>query len=486
MTTGYMHGVYGREIPSELVPGRYIESNVVVALGTAPVHTLADIAKAPANTPVLCQSYTDFVSAFGWSDDWDAFTLCEVASSHFAKFGAAPVVFVNVLDPARHTEAVADERAVFGEKDVVTLKHVPVSSPTVTDDTGVTTYMEGTDYTVDRQSAQVRRLEGGTIEKLGEVKVSYSRIAPEAVTDKDIIGGVDAKSLKKTGLELVDEVFPRFRIVPSCLIAPKFGESPAVAISSAAKMSTINSLFTGITIMDIPTSEVPSLMDAPGWKEKNSLTDPALVMTWPEAKLGDRRYHLSTLLAGCISAADADEDGTPCASPSNKRLYMDRAVVRRKDGRDDEVWFDLTANNYLNSQGIVTANNFDGGWKSWGNRTACYPGNTDPKDAFIAVRRFFNWYKTSFILTYFSKVDVPLRRRIISTIVKSEQHRLDGLTAQEKINGGRIVFLDSENPKTDLIDGLLRFHLYIAPPVPARAIEGVFEFDATYVSNLFK
>ena len=270
MTTGYMHGVYGREIPSELVPGRYIESNVVV-VGTAPVHTLADIAKAPANTPVLCQSYTDFVSAFGWSDDWDAFTLCEVASSHFAKFGAAPVVFVNVLDLARHTEAVADERAVFGEKDVVTLKHVPVSSPTVTDDTGVTTYMEGTDYTVDRQSAQVRRLEGGTIEKLGEVKVSYSRIAPEAVTDKDIIGGVDAKSLKKTGLELVDEVFPRFRIVPSCLIAPKFGESPAVAISSAAKMSTINSLFTGITIMDIPTSEVPSLMDAPGWKEKNSL-----------------------------------------------------------------------------------------------------------------------------------------------------------------------------------------------------------------------
>ena len=45
------------------------------------------------------------------------------------------------------------------------------------------------------------------------------------------------------------------------------------------------------------------------------------------------------------------------------------------------------------------------GWKAWGNRTACYPGNTDIKDCFIPCRRMYNWWANQFILSYFSKVD---------------------------------------------------------------------------------
>lgn len=204
-------------------------------------------------------------------------------------------------------------------------------------------------------------------------------------------------------------------------------------------------------------------------------------------RLGEM-LHLPVMLppdAGRISLTDSDAGGTPQVSPSNKRAFMDRAVTVDADGKESEVWLDLTANNYLNGQGIVTVNNFDGGWKFWGNRTACYPSVTDPKDAFIPIRRFFNWYQNTFILTYFQKVDAPLTRRLITTFLKSEQLRLDGLTAREVINGGRISFLESENPVTDLMDGLLRFHLWISPPPPARAIEGIFEFDPTYLQTLF-
>ena len=37
--------------------------------------------------------------------------------------------------------------------------------------------------------------------------------------------------------------------------------------------------------------------------------------------------------------------------------------------------------------GIVTALNWEGGWRVWGNRTSDYPSSTDPKDTFIPNRR---------------------------------------------------------------------------------------------------
>ena len=484
MASGYLHGVYTREVPTEVLPARVVDTNVVLAIGTAPVHTAAAGRKRPVNLPVLCYSYTEFVESLGWSDDWDAYTLCEVAESHFAKYGAAPVVCVNVFDPEKHTVPVEDEEQTFGAKETVTCAKSPVSGLVVKNAEGATTYAEGTDYTVDMATGVITRMEDGTIPAAAPVKLTYTAADPAAVTAADIIGGVDAKTLKKTGLELVDECFPRFRLVPGCILIPKFGELPGVAVAAGAKAQSVNGLFPSLALVDLPTDKVASAADAPGYKEKNNLTDGTMIVCWPRIKLGDRRYHISTQLAGRISLTDDDAGGTPHESPSNKRALMDTAVAVDADGNETEIWYDLKTNNYLNGQGIVTVNNFDGGWKFWGNRTAVYPSNTDPKDAFIPVRRFFNWYQSTFILTYFSKVDGPVRRRFVNTIIKSENIRLDGYAAREVIGGGRISFLEKENPATDTIDGLLRFHLWIAPPVPGRAIEGIFEFDPSYLQTL--
>ena len=82
-------------------------------------------------------------------------------------------------------------------------------------------------------------------------------------------------------------------------------------------------------------------------------------------------------------------------------------------------------------------------------------------------------------------MDEPLTRRLVQTFLKSEQIKLDGYTAREIILGGSITFDESENPVTDLIDGILRFHLRITPPPAARDIEAVFEFDTDNLSALF-
>ena len=176
MASGYQHGVYSGEVPTALLPARYVDTNAVFAVGTAPVHTLGEEKTRYINKPRLYNSYDAFVSEMGWSEDWHAYTLCEMAESHFAKFGASPLVCVNVFDPEKHV-AEADG-------------------------------------------------------------------APDAslVTSADIIGGIDPVSSRKTVLELVAEVFPRFRIVPGSILAPRFSEDPAVAVSMGAKSKGINSI----------------------------------------------------------------------------------------------------------------------------------------------------------------------------------------------------------------------------------------------------
>ena len=416
MSQAYKHGVYTREVATSIVPPSVVETNAVFAVGTAPVHELDPEKKKYVNEPRLYNSYEEFTEEMGWSDDWDKYTLCEIAECHFSKFSAAPLVCVNVFDPEVHkTEETPD-----------------VSK----------------------------------------------------VTSADIIGGIDEETLEPKGLEAIDLVFTKFGIVPFAIVCPKFSMQVDVAQTMAAKSQNINGLFFGMAYADIDNEACKKYADISEYKQSNGLNLAGLTLCWPKVALGGKVYHLSTQLVGRISAEDKAAGGTPQVSPSNKTGYFDRAVVVNSAG-EKEVWLTLENANYLNSQGVVTALNFYGGWRIWGNRTAVYPSTTDPKDAYLCCRRFFNWYAARFILTYFQKVDAPMTKRLIKTITQSAQLDLDGFTSREVILGGRIEFLEDENPTTDLLNGLLRFHLYIMPPIPAEAIEGIMELDPSYLETLF-
>lgn len=85
-----------------------------------------------------------------------------------------------------------------------------------------------------------------------------------------------------------------------------------------------------------------------------------------------------------------------------------------------------------------------------------------------------------------AKLDQPINKRLIQTVVDSENIRLNGLKAQGAILGGRVEFYEDENPVTNLMDGIVKFHTYITPPAPAREIDNVLEYDPSYFSSLFK
>lgn len=490
-TTGYRHGVYTSELPTSIVPARTVDSAVVFAVGTAAVHTLAE--NPPVNVPLLFYSYDEAVKALGWdAKNFNDYTLQQLIYSHFALYKSAPICLVNVFDPQKHASEVEDESVTFStsalDEDLAKLAHAGVRSVKVSGEDGLTGYVEGSDYLVDAATGTLSRLPDGDIAAGAKVLVSYVYADVSKVKAEDIVGGIEPLGGAATGLELIEEVFPRFRLVPSIVLAPVFCEIDEVAVVMAAKCDDINGLFKAICVVDIPSdgeNAVTRYTDVPGYKERHNLTDPLMMVCWPKVKLGDRLFSLSTHMAGVMAETDGDHEGIPYASPSNKNLSITSCGYVDKTGAWQEVWLDLAKANYLNGQGVYTVSNFDGGMKSWGGRMACYPSNTDPKDCQDSIRRFFNWYEAQFILTYFVKVDQPMTRRLVQTFLKSEQIKLDGYAAREIILGGSISFEESENPVTDLIDGIMRFHLRITPPPAARDIEAIFEFDPDNVSALF-
>ena len=482
MADTYRHGVYVTEIPTSLIPMTQIATPTVV-FGTAPVQMASE--PAETNKPVLCSSLGEFVSKFGWSDDFDKYTLCEAASAHFQLFNVAPVIFVNVLDVSKHVkqatatiEGVSDAAKIPAPIVLSTLK---VTSGEGDDEVEL---KRDTDYTAEYNSyGSVVFTVVDTEKVVGDkVKLTYSEVDTSLVTTSDIIGGVNTVTGKNTGLETVEEVYPRYGLIPGQLIAPKYSTNSAVAAMLKAKAQSINGVFKAIAIADLPTDTIRNYTGVNSVKNDLNFVDPFLVVTWPKVALGGVAYHMSTQVAALMCKVDGEHDNIPYKSPSNENLQADQTLLA--DGTD--MFLGKAQANYLNGQGIVTALNFVGGWKCWGNRLSAFPSNTDAKDSFIPIRRMFNWVANTLVTSFWSKIDEPIQKRLIESVVDSANIWLNGLVARGALVGGRVEFLDTENPATDLLDGVVRFHVYIAPPAPAREISFVQEMDVGYLSNLFE
>lgn len=479
----FKHGVYVSEKPTAVTPPVQTTAGLPVVFGTAPIHLATDPAKA--NRPILCYTYAEAVQQLGYSDDWSKYTLCEVMYSQFALYGYAPVVFVNVLDPAKHKKTTNKKSATVSQSRVVLDAPVLLSTLKVYKTEAAQAAVPGTDYEAaynDDNQLVISILDDGALKGAATVLLDYDELDPSAVKKDDIIGGIDSATGNPKGLECISQVYPLTRMVPGLLLAPGWTEDPEVAAVMAAKADNINGLFRAITLVDLPAdSQIIKYSDAPNWKNKNNYTNTLEYVCWPKAKMGDHIYHMSTHVLGAIATADAANGDIPSQSPSNKAIQATGLCL--DDGT--EVVLDLQQAEYLNGQGINTGLNFTSGWVLYGNRMACYPGNTDPKDNFINIRRMFNWQKQTFIFTYWQKLDQNITWRLINSIIDSEQIRLNALVASQDLLGAEITARRDENPDTELMNGHIKFHTYFTPPTPAEKIEDELEFNTSYFDALF-
>lgn len=474
----YRHGIYDREQSTSLITPLTSDAGLQVVFGTAPIHLAENPAKA-VNTPVICYTFPEFVKMFGYSEDFKRFTLCQSADISFRIYGVAPVIFVNVLDPNNigHITENAEEDVSAANGVAVYAKNFVLLDTLMVKD-GETVLGEGTDYIAEHDA------EGKTVtitviseehKQAETLKVGSKSLNPESVTENDIIGGYDSKTGKETGLEVIRQVFPKLGKVPGQIIAPGWSHKPNVAAVIQSKISGINGSFECSSYIDVPANAGGAVVytDCKQAKEKTGITSPNAFAVWPLAAVGDKRYYMSAVAAAHTAYYDAQNGDVPNESPSNKSMPITATVL--EDGT--EVYLDQEqANDMLNANGIVTAINYDG-FRLWGNNTSAYPETTDPKDRWIAVRRFFNWDGNNFIRTYFQKVDRPGNKRLIRAIVDSQNVIGNGYVARDYCAGYRIEFREDENPVTELLDGHLTTHTYLAPYIPAEVIENVREYD---------
>jgi phage tail sheath protein FI len=488
----FKHGVSWADVPTSVIAPVQADVGVNVVFGSAPLHLNKD-GKNFINKPRIYNRFEDAVAELGFSNDWNTYDLCEHMDACFVQFGVFPVIYVAVNNPETGAVTVpsAPHPLVGGQYD--TGLEMIWWTVLVKDSAGTVTYVEGKDYLIslsENNTTVITRIAGGAIASdTATIQVSGKKPSTTAITAADIIGGVDVNG-KRTGLEVIEDVFQTTGKVPGVIICPKFSKDPTVAAVMEAKCENINGCFSCICLIDVDTSTVDTAQEVNAWKNTNNISFPRQqclfgkpALKSASASVASKVYNFASQQGPLMQHTDAYRgSGLPYHSPSNKNLRMNALLVEN----GSELPMHLFDANMLNSQGVVTALNFIGGWRSWGNRTACYPANTDVKDMFIPVRRMFDFIGNSVVLTIWQKVDEPGNRRLIDAIVNSLQLWLDGLSNSEALLGARLEFRQDENPTTELLNGHYVFHLYIAVPTPAEWVDFRIEYWLPFVEGLFE
>ncbi|WP_297429312.1 phage tail sheath family protein [Clostridium sp.] len=479
----YLHGISIGEVATPVATPTQSLATITIAIGTAPVNLLDDPSSA-VNKPIKVTDYDGAVAAIGNSSDWDKYTLCQVTDAFFKQFAVAPVVLINVLDPAIHkSDSITATVAINNKIATIEVEGILLNNTFIVEDsTGATTYTKGTDYTVEFNDSgypEITILSTGTIlTSETELEVSYTKLDPSKVTEADIIGGYTEATGAYKGIECITKVYPMLNLVPGLLIAPGWSQKKTVEAALKAKNTLINGSFNAQVIIDIDSSAVKVFSKAAEWKSTNGYNDKREIVVWPKIKIDTKTYWYSAILAALIVYVDTQNSDVPFKSPSNKKISISSTVLA--DGT--EVFLDQVQANTLNASGIVTAINMSG-WRTWGNNTAIYPESTDPKDRWIPIRRVFDWWGNNFIVDFFDKVDDPTNYRLIESIVDEENLKANGYQAAGQIAGAKITFNDSDNSIDSILNGKIVFRQSIGAFSPAENIENILEFDSTMVSN---
>ena len=247
----YRHGIYVSEQETSMIAPLNGTAGLQIVIGTAPVHLLEDPAAA-INKPLLVYSKAEAIAAVGYSDDFERYTLCEAISASFAVVNVAPLVRINVLDPAKHFSELA-EKTVQINNGMAVLEEKGVLLGDLVVKNGEEALAAETDYTAAYNAdgtVSIVLIEGGKGDGATNLAVSGKMVDASKVTAADIVGGVDIATGAETGLEVVRQVYPKLGMTPGILTAPRYSADATVCAALQAKTKEINGVFKCVCIVD--------------------------------------------------------------------------------------------------------------------------------------------------------------------------------------------------------------------------------------------
>jgi hypothetical protein len=445
----YKHGAYSQLLPTQDYISPKSIGTLPVYFGIAPVHQLADYSEA-VNKPVLVQNFDEAVSKAGYNDsNWADFDLCEAVYAHFknAIQAIGPIVLVNVLDP--DTMITEDQTASvtlankqgYIDNDKVILKTVAIADKVLGTDFSAA-------YTADGTKVLITDLTGTLV---SPVTVTFDEVTPASVTKTEVIGGnTDGV---RTGISVAELIYQTHNLVPTIFDAPGWSQEPDIDAELKARSQNINGHWYAWvnSNIDASASGADTLEEAKTWKTTNSYTGAGEAPCWPQAKKGTRKFHLSTLTTVTMQQTDYNNDGVPFESPSNKPLDITGLCV----DAGTAITFDQIQANDLNSKGIRTACFWGGKWVLWGPHTGAYEygSEIDARNKFDSSVRMLYHLANDFQLKYGTMVDSPMTRARVETILNDYQEYLDGLINRGALLYGTIVFNETSNSVSDMVEG---------------------------------
>lgn len=474
------HGFNLTEATTSVSAPVQVSSGLQIIVGTAPVNQLANPAAA-VNTPLYVSTYKEAVAAVGWSSDFAKYTLCEAISANFQVVGTAPIVVINVLDPANKKHITAlDETSVQVNDGVAEIDKVGILLEKLVVKKDDTTLTADVDYIAsfnDDGTVSLALINGGAGDGATTLTVSGSILDASKVTADDIVGGVNAATGAETGLEVVRQVYPKLSKAPGILLAPRFSKNAQVCAALQAKCRKINGLFNAVCFIDLDCSAdgAQKYTDVAEQKTKQTATSREAYALWLYVKVGETVYSGSSMAAAATVYNDSQNGDRPVASPSNVTIPISAACL--EDGT--EVLMDQEQGTFLNDLGIATFIRSGTDFVIWGNETAAYPKNTDPKDMFLCIRRFFNYAWASFVLDNMSKLDKPMNPKRLQSIIDSENMKGSKYVSEEACASYRMVADTEKNTAAELVAGHYHFCLYCTPFPPLKQVNVTMEYEAS-------
>ena len=391
-----------------------------------------------------------------------------------------PIYVINVLDPSAGKHRKATEttkqlsftggRAEFASSTII-LDTLTIAMSEGGD------YAEGTDYAVDYNFTKGTVIITSLIEDsplTGTLTASFYEVDDSTIEDDDIIGGVTAGG-EYSGLSSIALLYPEQFAVCNLIAAPGWSQSPAVYNAMLTASQKINGHWDAFVVADLPLVDgsaqaVDTITKAIAWKKNNAFTGERSKVYWPQGidNLGNI-YHLSTLAVVELMRADFSHNSVPMETCGNKAI----PIIKQYFGANaTNRGFSQQEGKELTQNGISTAVAWGGEWVLWGDHTAAYTygADVDPRAIFDVSMRMLMHITNDFQREWSPRIDEPMTRALKDEIINREQEKLDGYVSMGALLGEpQIVFLESENSTTDIMNGDFRWDIAVTPTPPLKS-----------------
>lgn len=476
----YKHGVYSEKVSSTPVGTAVSLGTIPVYIGTLPVQRANANGEESfdytpyINKPILVERYNDVRSLY--SDDWENYTLCEAISAHFLNGSdvIAPIILINILDPATHLLPSAKTATVLMNAEGAN-KVGYIDDPLCSvDDLTITVSpeLQATEYSVAYEGDRVKI----TVTKEGfseaSVQVSYKQIdATPTTIDADVF---------TPALTALDHCEMETGYIPNVLCAPRFSEVPEIHKLMIEKINEkISGKWFFITVSDIPCDTNKTLESAIAWKKTNGYNNVYDKVCFPKVVFNGKTYHLSTVTTFTMQKTDLDNDDVPYVSPSNKVINADGAIL----GDGTPIYISEGKANSVNEVGITTVNIIKRKLRLWGSHMANYDFSgvdsisyEDRGDANVRMMLYLlNYLQYNFI----DEIDTAFTRKDIDSVKTGVQQWLNSLVNEGKLLYATIDFTESENSTATMVNGDFVFEVATTLTPNAKSIT----FKVSYTEN---